>query len=95
MHKYEDTLRNAHVAGLELLLGMRQAQAERGLTAITGHAMFRQFDEAQVQIGTAIASAAAGHRLARSVATSVGVDPHAYGEVTDPAAVETPLRRVG
>ena len=94
MHHYEDALRAAHVAGLQLQLGLRQAQAEMGLTAITGHAMFGRFDEAQMQIGSAIGCAAAGHRLARGVATSIGIDPAAYGETTDPAAVAEPLRQV-
>lgn len=94
MHHYEELLRATHVAGLELLLGLRQAQADMGLTAITGHAMFRQFDEAQMQIGTAIASAASGHRLARTVAASVGIDPTSFGETTDPAAEATTIRRV-
>lgn len=75
----------AHIAGLELALDLRRVQAEAGLNAITGHAMFARFDEAQMQLSTAIGTAAAGHRLARSLAPVAGIDPVSYGEATDPA----------
>lgn len=78
---------SAHIAGLELALDLRRVQAEAGLTAITGHAMFARFDEAQLQLSTAIGTAAAGHRLARTLAPVAGIDPMAYGETTDPAGV--------
>ncbi len=86
----------AHVAGLELALDLRRAQAEAGLTAITGHAMFARFDEAQMQLSTAIGTAAAGHRLARALAPVAGIDPLDYGETTDPsvAIVQPHLQQV-
>ncbi|MEG8025073.1 hypothetical protein [Sphingomonas aurantiaca] len=88
LHRYEELLLSAHVAGLELSLNLRQVQAEAGLTAITGHAMFSRFDEAQSQLSTAIATAAAGHRLARTLAPIAGLDVKAYGETTDPSSAE-------
>ncbi|WP_164913423.1 hypothetical protein [Sphingomonas sp. UV9] len=57
--------------------------------------MFARFDEAQMQVGTAIGSAAAGHRLARTLAPVAGIDPLSYGETTDPAqAVDVQLKQV-
>lgn len=95
LHAYEELLRAAHVANLELSLDLRRVQAEQGLTAITGHQLFAKLDEAQVQVSSAITSAAAGHRLARQLAPIAGIDPAAYGETTDPAAaIEAPLRSV-
>jgi hypothetical protein len=94
MHRYEELLREAHIAGLELSLDLRRVQAEKGLNAITGHAMFARFDEAQLQLSTAIGTAAAGHRLARALAPVAGIDPLAYGEVTDPTGeLDVPVLR--
>ncbi len=84
MHRYEELLREAHIAGLELSIDLRRVQAEKGLTAITGHAVFAKFDEAQAQISAAITTTAVGHRLVRTLASAVGIDPSAYGENTDP-----------
>lgn len=94
MHRYEDLLREAHVANLELSLDLRRIQAERGLTAITGHQLFAKLDEAQAQLSNAIVSAAAGHRLARTLAPIAGIDPTSYGETTDPGFTEATLRNV-
>ena len=85
MHRYEELMMTAHIAGLELALDLRRAQIEAGMTAITGHAVFARFDEAQLQLSTAIGIAAAGHRLVRAMAPVAGIDPEAYGEATDPA----------
>lgn len=84
LHRYEELLREAHVAGLELALDLRRVQGEAGLSAIAAHGMFARFDEAQAQVSAAIASAAVGHRLARTIAPAAGIDPSAYGENTDP-----------
>ena len=84
LHRYEELLRQAHVAGLELVLDLRRIQADAGLSAITGHGMFARFDEAQHQVSSAIGAAAAGHRLARALGPIAGIDPTAYGENTDP-----------
>lgn len=93
MHAYEELLRAAHVAGLELTLDLRRIQAEKGLTAITGHQLFAKLDEGQAQVSAAIATVAVGHRLARTLAPIAGIDPAAYGETTDPAgAIDAPLR---
>lgn len=94
LHRYEELLREAHIAGLDLVLSMRLLQTDAGMTAITGHAMFARFDEAQAQVSGAITTAAAGHRLARSVATTVGLDPMAYGETTDPEAAPETRRQL-
>lgn len=84
MHRLEELLREAHIASLEMAMTLRMVQAEAGLTAITGHQMFARFDEAQAQITGAIASAAAGHRLALALAPIAGIDPRMYGEGTEP-----------
>lgn len=84
LHRYEELLRDAHVAGLELTLDLRRIQADAGLSAITGHQLFSRLDEAQTQVTAAIATAAASHKLARVLAPSAGINPLSYGEVTEP-----------
>jgi hypothetical protein len=95
MHRYEELMCAAHAAGATLIADMRQLQASMGLTAITGHSVFARFDEAQAQVSSAIGAAAAGHRLARTLAPAIGFDVENYGETTDPQAIATaPLRQV-
>ena len=95
LHRYEELLRDAHIAGLRLSLDLRLVQDQAGLSAIAAHQLFNRLDEAQFLVSGALGHAAVGHSLARKVAPLAGIDPKDYGDKTPPEEDEETRRSAG
>lgn len=80
LHALEQLIRQTHDAGLRVSSAFSAAAAIEGLPPLAGRQFIAEMARTNLHIADALNHSGDGHRLLRRLATSMGIDPAAYGD---------------